>query len=203
MHLRFMLTLFTLLFFSDNADAGGSGDGEHGGNDEGAGSDGNDAAAGLKSALDKERARAKQAEKDLRSANARLSEIESKDKGDVERLTGERDTAATRAETAESKLREATASVAVFDAATKANARDARAMYRIVRDDLEFDDDGPTNVDAVITQAKKDFPTLFQAAGGSGDGGAGTTKTEREIQPGLDRLTHAYETQSKSATRRR
>lgn len=78
-----------------------------------------------------------------------------------------------RATAAEQRLRDANARSAVTDAATKANATSTRAVYALIRSDLEFDDDGePTNVSALISQAKKEEPSLFRAAAGSGDGGA-------------------------------
>ena len=62
----------------------------------------------------------------------------------------------------------------VTAAATKANAIRPDAISRLVGDALDYDDDGkPTNVDAVLAQAKKDYPELFRAAAGGGDGGRG------------------------------
>lgn len=107
-----------------------------------------------------------------------------------------------RASAAERRLQDANARSAVTDAATKANAISTRAVYALIRADLDFDDDGePTNVSALIAQAKKDEPSLFRAAAGSGDGGV-RSGDMREISPGLDRLSHAYETSSKTAQRR-
>lgn len=79
-----------------------------------------------------------------------------------------------RAATLETRLRDLSARSAVTDAATKANAISTRAVYHLIKSDLEFGDDGePTNVDALLKQAIKDEPTLFRAANGSGDGGKG------------------------------
>lgn len=217
MHLRFFLSLFTLLFFTDNAGAGGSdadADGDNadakttpdtkGDADKNGGKDDADATAGLKSALDKERTRARQAEKDLKAAQTRLSQIEDKDKSDVERLTGERDAAAKRAEEADIKLRNANARVAVTEAATNAKAISAAAVYALIRPDLEFDDDGePTNVAALLAQVQRKEPLLFRAANGSADGGKDTRDTKPDLRPGMDRLTYAYGTESKTATRTR
>lgn len=79
-----------------------------------------------------------------------------------------------RAATLESRLRDLSARSAVTDAATKANAISPRAVYALIKPDLEYGDDGePTNVDALLKQAIKDEPSLFRAANGSGDGGKG------------------------------
>lgn len=64
----------------------------------------------------------------------------------------------------------------IRDAATEANANPQRlaAIFRLVRDDIEYGDDGkPSNVSALITKAKKDSPEWFRSALGSGDGGKG------------------------------
>jgi hypothetical protein len=59
-------------------------------------------------------------------------------------------------------------------AATKANALRPDAIYRLIAGSVEYDDNGtPNNIDAVVAQAKKDYPELFQGSPGSGDGGRG------------------------------
>jgi hypothetical protein len=81
-----------------------------------------------------------------------------------------------RAATLETRLRDISARSAVTDAAAKAKAVSTRAVYALIRDDLEYGDDGaPTNVDALIKAAIKSDPELFdlRAANGSGDGGKG------------------------------
>jgi hypothetical protein len=128
--------------------------------------------SGLKSALDKERTAARDASKALKDAQKRLAEYENKDKTDTERLTAERDALKTQAETALQKLQLANARSAVTEAATKANAISPRAVFSMIREDLEFDDDGePTNVAALLKQAQADEPQLFRKSGGKGDGG--------------------------------
>lgn len=54
-------------------------------------------------------------------------------------------------------------------------------LFKMFRDDLDVDDNGKaTNLDAVLKDAKKEFPTLFGKAGvidaGKGDGAAGNDK---------------------------
>lgn len=159
--------------------------------------------AALKGALRQEREARKASERDLRAVRAKLDALEARDKTDVERLTGERDALLKTVEERETRLRHTTARVAVLDAATKTNAVSANAVYALVRDGLEFNEDGePTNVDEAIASAKKSEPLMFRAAAGAGDGGKREENTGREIRPGLDRLTHAYATESKTANRR-
>jgi hypothetical protein len=63
---------------------------------------------------------------------------------------------------------------AVRDAADVAGARNARAVYRLIRDDLEVADDGTvSNLDAAIKAAKKDYPEMFRVVDGGADGGRG------------------------------
>lgn len=62
-------------------------------------------------------------------------------------------------------------------------------------DALEFDANGvPTNIDAVMTPIKTKFAQMFRATTtptGGADQGARQPVT-RDVQPGLDRLAHAY-----------
>ena len=201
-------------FFSPDGEGGGgagANDGGGEGNDGNAGdgandNDGesgeNDELAGLKSALDKERKAARDAAKQIKTLQAKLDEIENAGKPESEKLSRERDAATQRAEAAEQRLRDANARVAVTEAATKANAISVRAVLKLIEDDLDFNDDGePTNVDALITQARKDEPQLFRAAAGSADGGKGSNGHKPEPTPGYGRLVSAYETNSTSARR--
>ena len=183
---------------------GGENDGDGGGEggNDGAGGDGgakDDDAAGLKTALQKERDRAKTAERELKKLQTRLDELDGRDKSDVERLTKERDSLADTLKERETKLREQAGRTAVYEAAREANATSSRAVYALIRDDIEFDDDGePTNIDALIAKAKKDEPVLFRATAGSGDGGKGDDG-KPQVEPGMGRLAYAY---GKPKTRR-
>jgi len=205
-------------FFASDGDGGGGstasadGDDQDDGDNDAAADDtkDDDATAGLKSALEKERRTARDAAKQLKTLQKQFDDLTNAGKTEEERREATLTTAqkqATEAEeratVAETKLRDANARSAVTDAATTANAISVRAVYALVRDGLEFDDDGePTNVDALIARAKKDEPSLFRASNGSADGGK-TTTGNREVKPGMDRLTYAYETQSKPAATRR
>lgn len=80
-----------------------------------------------------------------------------------------------RAEDAESQLRVRDARDAVEAAAKNAGFGNPSKIYRLLKDDLSFDDAGkPDNVKDLITIAKKDFPEELTSgkANGSADGGA-------------------------------
>lgn len=174
-------------FFSPDGDGGGgSGDnnnggdgndgtsgGDSGGTGDGDGDDsGNDELKGLKSALEKERKDRKQAQKDMKALQDRIDAIESEGKPESEKLSRERDAAIQRAEAAEQRIRTANARTAVYEAV--GSLASPRAVFALIRDDLDFDDDDmPINVADLIAREKKADPTLFRAAAGSGDGGKG------------------------------
>jgi hypothetical protein len=119
------------------------------------------------------------AQKEIRDARreaadnrTKLQKIEDRDKTDLqkaidratelEKLHGETVT----------QLQHERAERLVVTAAGKANAVRPDAVYRLIRDDLEFDEDGKAkNIDAAITSARKEYPELFRASAGSGDGG--------------------------------
>ena len=114
------------------------------------------------------------ARKDAEKARARVSEFENANKSEIQKRDDALKASEQRATAAEQRLRDANARSAVTDAATKANATSTRAVYHLIRSDLEFDDDGePTNVAALLKAAQRDEPSLFRASSGSGDGGAG------------------------------
>lgn len=115
------------------------------------------------------------ARKDAEKARARVSEFEDANKTELEKRDDALKASDERATAAEQRLRDANARSAVTDAATKANATSTRAVYALIRSDLEFDDETgePTNVTALLKAAQKDEPSLFRASNGSGDGGAG------------------------------
>ena len=104
----------------------------------------------------------------------RVEEYESANQTEADKREAALKAAEDRATALETRLRDLSARSAVTDAATKSGAISPRAVFAIIRPDLEFGDDGePTNVDALIKQAQKDEPSLFRAANGSGDGGKG------------------------------
>ena len=133
-------------------------------------------------AIKAERDARKRAERDLKSAQTRVAELENAGKSEDEKRTAALKVAEERATAAEQRLRDANARSAVTDAATKLNAISTRAVYALIRGDLDFDDDGePTNVAKLLKQAQADEPSLFRASNGSGDGGAGAEPETRNI----------------------
>lgn len=217
MHLKLLFSLFTLCFMTDTGGAGdGAGDESGDTHDDnpphddktdktgaGKGDDGSDDdLEGLKNALKAERTRAKNADRDVKALRTELETIKNAGKTDEEKREADLKDAQTRADAAETRLKTANARVAVTDAATKTNAISVNAVFALIRDGLEYDDDGePTNVDDLIAKARKDEPQLFRAAAGSGDGGKQTSTKKPDVAPGYARMAQAYNTDSKTAVR--
>lgn len=114
--------------------------------------------------------------KALRRENAKYrtaaKDREDAGKSELEKLTGERDDYKNRYEALDAKYRESRAESVFTNAATKANARSPRTLFRAIKSDLEFDDQGAaTNIDALIEALQKDEPDLFRTV--EGDGGKG------------------------------
>lgn len=112
----------------------------------------------------------------LRRENAKyrksVKDYEDANKSQLEKLESERDDYKGRYESLELKLRDSAAESAFIDAATKANARAPKTLFRAYKSDLEFDDDGaPKNIAAVLKTLQKDEPDLFKAASGTSDAG--------------------------------
>lgn len=134
---------------------------------------------------DDERISLKEAKK-LRTEAAglrrRLQQAESKVQAATDAEKGELTKAIERAEKAERVAEERAAEVraeraerTVRDAAAEAGARPdrLRAVWRLVKDDVETGDDGSvSNVAVLVAQAKKDSPEYFRPASGRADGGA-------------------------------
>lgn len=111
---------------------------------------------------DAEDARKKAAEKELPEIDQLRKQLE--------RLESEKNDLA-------SKTREADGREAVRGVAKKLGASEdtLNAIYRMVKNDIEFDDAGdPNNVNALLTEAKQIAPQLFRPSVGKGDGGAGS-----------------------------
>lgn len=107
------------------------------------------------------------------AASQKLKQLEDAAKSDLERLQGERDELSTRVKDLEARYRDSVAESAFIDAATKANARSPRTLFRAYKGDIDFDDDGvPTNVAALVKKLQKDEPELFRQETGSANGGA-------------------------------
>lgn len=100
-----------------------------------------------------------------------------------------------KAETSElrGQLRERDARDAVKDEAGRLGVKNANALYRIVKDDLEFDDKGNiSNLKDVLETAKTDFPELFDTkprqgidAGTGGGAQPSTNSFDNQIRKAL------------------
>ena len=119
-------------------------------------------------ALRRENAKYRKAAKDAADA----------EKTELERLTSERDDFQRRYEQLEATYRETRAEAAFVDAATKANARSPKTLFRAYRSDIAYDDDGaPTNIAELVARLQNDEPDLFRVASGDGGKGGGTGNT--------------------------
>lgn len=105
-------------------------------------------------------------------------------------------------ETERTNVRTARIEAALTSAATNANARSANAVVALLRDTIELDDAGkPTGVKEAVETLKKDDPGLFKHADGRLDGGR-TRRDDKDIKPGVDRMSEAYATESTTANAR-
>lgn len=96
-------------------------------------------------------------------------------KPEIERLQGQNKTLSDDLTNLQKQVRERDAKDAVADAAKKAGATDASPIWKMVKSDLEFNEDGTIkNLDAAIKDAKAIAPQLFKPATGKADGGAGS-----------------------------
>ena len=121
----------------------------------------------------------------LRRENAsyrtKVKSFEDASKSEAEKREQALKDAEDRATAAEQRARNALGRVAAMDAATKAGAISAKAVYASIRDDIEFDDESgePTNIDALVEKYKADDPALFRTP--SADGGKGTPATNQDM----------------------
>lgn len=144
--------------------------------------------------LKKVRSEAANLRKRLKEAEAKVSEFETATQSDEERRSAELTSLQERAAKAEERLRIANGLNQTLSKA--GNAIDGEVLYRYIRDDITFDDDGsPENIDDLIAQARESKPTLFQR--GSADGAARSSEKGYEPKPGVERIAHAYEQAAK------
>lgn len=179
----------------EGGDEGGNSDGQDGGSDE----DGEEL-SGLKTALEKERADRKAAQRDIRALKKQIADLEKSGNGEGDEKS--LDDAIKRAEDAETRLREANARMAITAAATKAGASNVEVVLTYVMSKAELDDDGnPLDVDDLIEDVKKEVPQLFTSYRvPSGDGGKKSV-SKYEPSPGVARIAHAYEQNARAAKR--
>jgi hypothetical protein len=148
--------------------------------------DGDDDAAGLrdagKRALETERLRAKNAEKQAREALKRLKELEDRDLTEAEKWKRQAEEGSQKLEAATRKARDVNLRSALNDLGF--NGSRAKAAARLL-DGVDFDDDDePTNLKAALKAAEREYGDLVKptpAAPSTGfDGGA------RESSPAQD-----------------
>lgn len=133
---------------------------------------------------------AKKLRREAQTLRKRLADIEADQKkakdaelSETERLKKQLKEAEDKEKTWAAERRERDARDAVIAALTdddpkKPRAKSpnaARAIFKLIKDDLEYDDKGEVlNLSALLSQAKKDYGDLFAGkAAGSADGGAG------------------------------
>lgn len=150
---------------SDNDDAGR--DAQDDQTDESGQDDKGEDVSGLKAALVAERKSVGDLKRQVRDLTKKLDEADGKGKSEMDKLSD-------RLESIIGRLKERGGRDAVRDAATKAGSPKPDLVYRLVRADLAFDDDGePTNVDDLIRELKGEDPDLFKKPAGSADAGKG------------------------------
>lgn len=102
--------------------------------------------------------------KQLEDAQARLQEIEDRDKTEVEKAAGRATTAEQKLSETEARLRAMTIRVAVAETASAAGIgpENVKAAIRLLdTDSLELDDDGqPKGMEAALKALVKEFPML-------------------------------------------
>jgi len=133
-----------------------------------------------KAALDKERQKARELEKQLKAEQKARKALEDEKLSETERLKKEAEEGQSKAATATDKLRKANLITALADhGITGANAKAAAKLL----DAVEYDDeDEPTNLEDAIRAATEEYgPALFKGArrrapatdGGAGGSGSG------------------------------
>lgn len=128
----------------------------------------------LKSALDKERSARKERDRELKALAGKLADLENAGKSDLEKLQAERDAWKQQAESMKAVARDASSRDVIVAAAAKAGAPNPELVYRLVKADLVWDDDGDlTNAVEVVTSAKSQFPELFKVSPAKADTAAG------------------------------
>jgi hypothetical protein len=164
--------------------SGGEG-GEGSGKDKGAGGG---EKTYTRAEVDAELAADRQARKRAEAAKASGTSKGKKKDADDDGEAPEVAEARKRAEAAEAQLRVRDARDAVESAAKTAGFQNPRKIYRLIKDDLSFDDAGkPDNVKDLITIAKRDFPEELGSKGnGSADGGAGGGGGERAASTSMN-----------------
>lgn len=122
--------------------------------------------------------------KKLRRENAsyrnKVKSFEDEQKTEAQRREDALQEAQDRAARAEERAQRATGKAAVMNLAPKAGAISANAVYAMIAQSIEFDDDGePTNVSDLLDKCREDEPDLFRTP--SGDGGKGAAVSNQDM----------------------
>jgi len=166
---------------------------------------------GLKSALQKERKAAKDAQRELRKATAKLEELSAKDKSETDKAKDDATKASAKADKLAARLRTTAVDNVVIKLSSKLKFRDIDdALQLINRDDVEIDqdDDDPSDitvdeasVKAALEKLAKRKPHLIGADGQEEKSGSkfnGKKKSDKEADddalrakyPALNRSVH-------------
>lgn len=130
--------------------------------------------AKLNDALRKERDARSGAEKQAKDLAAKLAAIESSGKSESEKLAARLEALEKDNQAKTRAITERDARDAVKDAAKKAGAPDVDLVYRVLKSDLEYGDDGSvTNLKDLMSDLKATTPHLFKTAPARVDGGNG------------------------------
>lgn len=125
------------------------------------------------------------AEKDKAVAAAEKKFNEEKD------LTA-KELAEKRATDAETALAERDKRDAFLLAIAPAKVIDANGLYKLIGDEIEFENGKIKNLTKSLESAKTAYPYLFPTATGSADAGAADDKSVPESTPGRGRMRDAY-----------
>jgi hypothetical protein len=158
--------------------------------------------------LTRERKRAQDAETQAQELKARIEELEARDQSEVEKAVKraekaerERDEATTSLEAANTQREQDRRAGLVADAARAASFHDPRVAARMLDDERLADVTDERTAKAAVKALSESHgwlvaPTPPKAAGVEkvlSDGTpVGVTTTPDEVQPGMDRLRHAY-----------
>lgn len=150
----------------------------------------------LRDDLKKARNEAKNLRRRLRAAERERDEARAGQSDVAAQLQGDLETARSRIGELEDELRDIKSRDVVRQEAEKAGAISPNAVYALIRDDLEYDDQGnPTNVSEVIDQLREREGRLFAHAAGHADGGP-TGDVIDAVDP-ISRMTAAYAANTK------
>lgn len=174
-----------------DGDGDGDGSGDGSGDGDGDGDSGDDGESAGKSELDKARAAAAAADKARREAERKLSEREeqeAKDKGEWEKLAGERER---ERDEAREELAASKRTALIERVAARLNFRDpADVEHHLSDDDVENEQ----KAEKSLKRLGKEKPYLLKPTGReqNPDAGTGDNGASGDVEPGIQRVTAAY-----------